>query len=125
MQYIDSIPVWGEHEPNTLEQARVCARTADYFALMADGHLGPALRQQRTDLVGRVGLSAFGLRETLLQPAEQPRPPSLQIRPFGVKQVERMRKNLHRLLVATASEFLLDALFHGGIKRQRHGDSIA
>ena len=40
MQYIDSIPVWGEHEANTLEQARTCARTADYFALMADGHLG-------------------------------------------------------------------------------------
>ena len=40
MQYIDSIPVWGEHEANTLEQARTCARSADYFALMADGHLG-------------------------------------------------------------------------------------
>ena len=38
MQYIDEIPVWGDHEPNTLEQAKVCARTADYFALMADGH---------------------------------------------------------------------------------------
>jgi tRNA-splicing ligase RtcB (3'-phosphate/5'-hydroxy nucleic acid ligase) len=40
MQYIDEIPVWGEHEANTLEQAKVCARCADYFALMADGHLG-------------------------------------------------------------------------------------
>ena len=40
MQYIDNIPVWGEHESNTLEQARTCARSADYFALMADGHLG-------------------------------------------------------------------------------------
>jgi tRNA-splicing ligase RtcB len=40
MQYIDGIPVWGEHEANTLEQAKVCARGADYFALMADGHLG-------------------------------------------------------------------------------------
>ncbi len=40
MQYIDSIPVWGEHEANTLEQAKTCARSADYFALMADGHLG-------------------------------------------------------------------------------------
>jgi hypothetical protein len=40
MQYIESIPVWGEHEPNTLEQAKVCARSADYFALMADGNLG-------------------------------------------------------------------------------------
>ena len=44
MQYIDEIPVWGEHEANTLEQAKVCARSADYFALMADGHLGTACR---------------------------------------------------------------------------------
>ena len=40
MQYIDNIPVWGEHEANTLDQAKTCARHADYFALMADGHLG-------------------------------------------------------------------------------------
>jgi tRNA-splicing ligase RtcB len=40
MQYIDTIPVWGTHEENTLEQARVCAQLADYTALMADGHLG-------------------------------------------------------------------------------------
>ncbi len=40
VQYIENIPVWGEHEANTLEQAKVCARSADYFALMADGHLG-------------------------------------------------------------------------------------
>jgi tRNA-splicing ligase RtcB len=40
MQLIDNIPVFGEHEANTLEQARLCARTADRFALMADGHLG-------------------------------------------------------------------------------------
>jgi tRNA-splicing ligase RtcB len=40
MKYIDNIPVWGTHEENTLEQARVCARQADYTALMADGHLG-------------------------------------------------------------------------------------
>ncbi len=40
MQYIDNIPVWGMHEENTLEQARLCARMADRFALMADGHLG-------------------------------------------------------------------------------------
>ena len=40
MQYIGDIPVWGEHEPNTIEQAKVCTRNADYFALMADGHLG-------------------------------------------------------------------------------------
>ena len=40
MQYIDTIPVFGEHEANTLAQAAQCARTADRFALMADGHLG-------------------------------------------------------------------------------------
>ena len=40
MQYIDNIPVFGEHEANTLEQARLCAQNADHFALMADGHLG-------------------------------------------------------------------------------------
>jgi tRNA-splicing ligase RtcB len=40
MQIIDNIPVFGEHEANTLEQARLCAKTADHFALMADGHLG-------------------------------------------------------------------------------------
>jgi hypothetical protein len=40
MQYIDTIPVFGTHEANTLEQAQQCARTADRFALMADGHLG-------------------------------------------------------------------------------------
>src|SRR6201992_862834 len=40
MQIIDNIPVFGEHEANTLEQARMCARHADHFALMADGHLG-------------------------------------------------------------------------------------
>ena len=40
MQILENIPVFGEHEANTLEQARMCARTADHFALMADGHLG-------------------------------------------------------------------------------------
>ncbi|WP_263419641.1 RtcB family protein [Terriglobus albidus] len=40
MQLVDKIPVWGKHEENTLEQAKVCARHADYMALMADGHLG-------------------------------------------------------------------------------------
>lgn len=40
MQIIDNIPVLGEHEANTLEQARLCALHADRFALMADGHLG-------------------------------------------------------------------------------------
>ena len=27
MQYIDNIPVWGTHEENTLEQAKLCARS--------------------------------------------------------------------------------------------------
>src|SRR6202000_1920623 len=40
MQIIHNIPIFGEHEANTLEQARLCAQTADRFALMADGHLG-------------------------------------------------------------------------------------
>lgn len=40
MKMMDNIPVFGEHESNTLEQARMCAQTADRFALMADGHLG-------------------------------------------------------------------------------------
>lgn len=40
MKIIENIPVFGEHEANTLEQARVCAQTADHVALMADGHLG-------------------------------------------------------------------------------------
>ncbi|SDF58878.1 RtcB family protein [Terriglobus roseus] len=40
MKYIDNIPVWGVHEDNTLEQAKVCAQSAERFALMADGHLG-------------------------------------------------------------------------------------
>jgi len=43
MQYIDTIPVFGTHEANTLEQAAQCARSADRFALMADGHLGYGL----------------------------------------------------------------------------------
>lgn len=40
MKMLDNIPVFGEHEANTLEQARLCARFADRMALMADGHLG-------------------------------------------------------------------------------------
>ena len=40
MQYIDNIPVFGTHEDNPLEQARLCTPSADHFALMADGHLG-------------------------------------------------------------------------------------
>lgn len=37
------IPVFGDHEENTLEQIRMVARTADKAALMADGHLGYAV----------------------------------------------------------------------------------
>src|SRR5579875_3418435 len=40
MQFIENIPVFGEHEANTRDQARVSAKQADHFALMADGHLG-------------------------------------------------------------------------------------
>lgn len=40
MKYINDIPVFGTHEENTLKQAANCARFADRFALMADGHLG-------------------------------------------------------------------------------------
>jgi tRNA-splicing ligase RtcB (3'-phosphate/5'-hydroxy nucleic acid ligase) len=40
MKYIDNIPIWGKHEENTIEQAKMCAKYADYMALMADGHLG-------------------------------------------------------------------------------------
>lgn len=40
MRFIDNIPVWGQHEENTIEQMKTCARTADKVALMADGHKG-------------------------------------------------------------------------------------
>ncbi len=40
MKTIDHIPVWGEHTPDTIEQIMRCARTADYAALCADGHIG-------------------------------------------------------------------------------------
>ena len=40
MRMIGNIPVWGEHEENTLAQAAMCAASAERFALMADGHLG-------------------------------------------------------------------------------------
>lgn len=40
MIMINNIPVFGSHEDNTLDQAMNCARFADRFALMADGHLG-------------------------------------------------------------------------------------
>jgi tRNA-splicing ligase RtcB (3'-phosphate/5'-hydroxy nucleic acid ligase) len=40
---VDNIPVWGEHADNTIAQITRCARTADYAALCADGHLGYAV----------------------------------------------------------------------------------
>ena len=43
MKFIDNIPVWGQHDENTIEQIKTCARTADKVALMADGHLGYAV----------------------------------------------------------------------------------
>lgn len=39
-QVIEGIPVWGEPMPNAVEQMKVCLRTADRAALMADHHLG-------------------------------------------------------------------------------------
>src|SRR5579859_6657908 len=43
MKFIDGIPVWGEHYEGTLNQIRVCAKTAYKVALMADGHKGYAV----------------------------------------------------------------------------------
>ena len=43
MKFINSIPVWGEHEENTIQQIIRCAGTADRAALCADGHLGYAV----------------------------------------------------------------------------------
>lgn len=43
MKIIDGIPVWGTPQDNAVEQIRVCARTADRVALMADHHLGYAV----------------------------------------------------------------------------------
>ncbi len=41
MRFIDNIiPVWGQHDDNTIEQIRRCSLTADKVALMADGHKG-------------------------------------------------------------------------------------
>lgn len=40
MKLIDGIPVFGEPDPGALEQIKVCAKTADYVALMADNHKG-------------------------------------------------------------------------------------
>lgn len=43
MKIIDNIPVWGEVQPNALEQMKNALRTADRAALMADHHLGYAV----------------------------------------------------------------------------------
>jgi tRNA-splicing ligase RtcB len=40
MELIDNIPVFGQADDRTLNQIRVCARTADKVALMPDNHLG-------------------------------------------------------------------------------------
>src|SRR5687768_9675890 len=42
MEYINGIPVWGEHDAKTLEQIQRCAHDERVAgaALMADGHLG-------------------------------------------------------------------------------------
>lgn len=42
-QIIDGIPVWGDPLANAVEQMKVCLRTADRAALMADHHLGYAV----------------------------------------------------------------------------------
>jgi tRNA-splicing ligase RtcB len=36
----DAFAVWGDVDDNTLEQAKMCRRSADHLALMADNHLG-------------------------------------------------------------------------------------
>lgn len=43
MNFIDGIPVWGQHDEATLNQIRTCAKTADKVALMGDGHRGYAV----------------------------------------------------------------------------------
>ena len=43
MMIIDGIPVWGEPQPNALEQMKNAVRTAERGALMADHHLGYAV----------------------------------------------------------------------------------
>jgi tRNA-splicing ligase RtcB len=44
MEYIDGIPVWGDPvDEGALRQIKVCARTADHVALMADHHKGYAV----------------------------------------------------------------------------------
>ena len=44
MQMIDNIPVWGVPvDEGAMRQIRVCQRTADHVALMADHHQGYAV----------------------------------------------------------------------------------
>src|SRR5258705_8140796 len=43
MQFIDGIPVWGNPEQGAVSQIKMCARTADKVALMADHHKGYAV----------------------------------------------------------------------------------
>lgn len=43
MNWVEGIPVWGEHEEKTINQIIRCSRKADKAALMADGHLGYAV----------------------------------------------------------------------------------
>lgn len=40
MQLIDNIPVWGQPDEGALTQIKVCSKTADKVALMADHHKG-------------------------------------------------------------------------------------
>lgn len=43
MNIVDGIPVWGQADPGALVQIKVCAKTADKVALMADNHKGYAV----------------------------------------------------------------------------------
>jgi tRNA-splicing ligase RtcB len=43
MQLIDNIPVWGTPDQGALSQIKMCAKTADKVALMADHHKGYAV----------------------------------------------------------------------------------
>lgn len=42
-QLIEGIPVWGQYEPNVIEQIKNCRKHAAHVALMADNHLGYAV----------------------------------------------------------------------------------
>src|SRR5262245_59124720 len=42
-QIINSIPVWGEPQPEALRQIENCHKNARYSALMADHHIGYAV----------------------------------------------------------------------------------